>query len=307
VGVLWFTSSYINDKPCTLEESLFFITITFTTVGYGTITECAQNFETERARIFLIFYIISGTAIIMVGISYAIDDFATSWTSKIVDRKSIKVFLPKKTMIDYSEKPTLIGIIPSVLIWFVVLFGGSWAVIVLDKENNQENKDKDFSILDILYFGVVTGSSVGFGDINPSCKYLCCVWIPMVVILTAYIFTRLFKYVFESAVHFVEADIQTMKKVIRNILRNFDAKMFEDMDIDGSGTLSQAEFIIHFLINIYDVDYACLEILKEIFRRIAEVGHNEDVITIEDIHLIEHDPQLISAASKFEFKNFYGK
>lgn len=142
---------YCSVEDWGILESIYFITVTICTVGYGDYTP-----KSDGSKVFTMFIIIIG----IIFVFSIINDF----TEYIVDyaRQQGKL-LRKKTaqelFIITQDKYRFVRkrIYPLLSLMSVVLLG---AVVMQGIE--------DFSFIQSLYFCVVTTTTVGYGDLTPT-------------------------------------------------------------------------------------------------------------------------------------------
>jgi len=128
------------------------------------------------------------------------------------------------------------------------LFGGAFVI------GHQEG----WTWLTSVYFAVVSGSTVGFGDYEPSTasgKWCMIFYLPMLITLTGLIFSYVLSDTLNSF-HDEHADeMDRFQAGLGHILDKDNVKNFADLDADGDGKLTETEFILQCLINDYNVDH----------------------------------------------------
>jgi len=260
-----------------LVDSLYIIVITFTTVGYG----IGDDLQTTETQVFMIFYVMIGVCLIYTGVAFYLEnsiekmmsqhqttyynheDSVSSDTSGFVDQLKDRVFLD-----DGSFK---FGYF--VLIWVIVLFGGAYVMAHIE----------DWTFVEGMYFAVISGSTVGFGDYEPdneTAKLLIIFYLPILNTCTAVMFT----HVFSSAVEtYIGDQFDQFKIEARDMLtiHNFEETLAK-MDVDGDGELSEAEFMLQALINDANISREKLLFLKARFSELDVDGSGS--INILDFH-----------------------
>jgi len=160
------------------------------------------------------------------------------------------------------------------LVWIVWLFGG--AHIIGDVEG--------WTFVQSTYFAVVSGSTVGFGDFTPekeNARVLVIFYLPILILLTALVFSNLFSAALDAFVDQSMLEMQQFQDGVRELLddKNF-ASNIQRMDVDQDGKLSQTEFMLQSILNEYGVPPAKLLFLKEQFNRL-DVDRS-GFVTVED-------------------------
>jgi len=273
LGVLWF--HFIEDMN--LIDSIYTIIIIVTTVGYG----LDSILETERTQIFLIFFVILGVALIAESLSYGITIFLTRMLKEeqqVFYRENADVYIQSEEMGTSQLKQYLEDILAHpythYLVWIVWLFGG--AHIIGDVEG--------WTFVQSTYFAVVSGSTVGFGDFTPekeNARVLVIFYLPILILLTALVFSNLFSAALDAFVDQSMLEMQQFQDGVRELLddKNF-ASNIQRMDVDQDGKLSQTEFMLQSILNEYGVPPAKLLFLKEQFNRL-DVDRS-GFVTVED-------------------------
>jgi hypothetical protein len=126
-----------------------------------------------------------------------------------------------------------------------------------------------WSLIETLYFSLVTASTIGFGDLAPTSargRLFAVVFIPLAVAAAGEIFSTI-------ALSFVQ---QRQKKIFAAELSS-DLSMahLKAMDADGDGQITREEYVAFMLLEMGRVDRAELEELQGQFKRldVTESGY----------------------------------
>jgi len=284
VGTTWF----ILDEGNSFIDALYMVIIIITTVGYG----MDDFMEDDRNQIFLIFYIVFGVALIttflnimFVGMLDGLakkqlrffdaedsDCFTATTVSDEEDDQRCCGFCSANTwesFVNIMSSTTMM-----IVIWILTLLGGSFGIGAYE----------DWDGLRCVYFAIVSGSTVGFGDFAPESqegKTICIIWLPVCIALTAHAFGTIFSGILGAFFDETMNELASLQDICEDLLNedNFEANL-ELMDIDGDGELTESEFITQTLINEYAVAPHKLQLIKAYFQEL-DVDRGGS-ITIED-------------------------
>jgi len=223
VGLIY----YQSQEGWDIITTLYFQTVTLTTVGYGDFSP-----TTKHARIFTIVYIFAG--IIIVG--RIINDFAQS----ILDYAEKQSMLHSKESLETSHHPTSFYLkkmmAPITAIWIVLLLGALFY---------HKNEGWDFSTA--FYFAVVTTTTVGYGDTaltKESSRLFAIFYILSSCVIVALSVGNLAT---------IALDMKSDEKRTTLRLRKLDFNFIRELDTGDNG-IDRLDFLVAMLVQLELVD-----------------------------------------------------
>jgi voltage-gated potassium channel Kch len=131
------------------------------------------------------------------------------------------------------------------------------------------------TFVNALYFGLVTGTTVGYGDISPSTdegKIFCIFFLIFAVITTANALSTL-----GDALVTTTGNDQVM-----NILdKKLTAEFLMSLDMDGSGDVNEFEYLSAMLIRLNHVDEGQIDSIMKAFRKLDVDGSGS--LSVQDL------------------------
>jgi len=245
IGVGVIAYSYLfEDWP--ILDSVYFAVTTFSTVGYGDLAP-----SSEQSKIFTIFYILWG----VIGVAFIIEDAGEKIVNaqlRAVDKvRGTKRHLERhgQTNIDHTLK-YLVPLFFSLCVPVIVILG---------------SLGSQWSLTEMIYFVVVTGTTVGYGDFSatsPGEKLFSIIFIPISV----------------GAIGCAIGQMISMKTEGKLSNNNKNSKMItpddiEAMDKINKGQLSRQDFIEYMLVHSHDISPEVLAVLNGKFDKLDEDDH----------------------------------
>lgn len=154
---------YSQTEDWTFVESIYFVTVTLTTVGYGDLLPTTDASKLMTCGFVFFGIALVGTALGMIA-SHVIE------TLENLDGEEKDIDHPWKTLL-WALVYSSVGVFSGAILYSAIL------------------SDEDMTFLDGFYMAVITGTTVGYGDFSPSSttgRVLAVFWILASVILTAH-------------------------------------------------------------------------------------------------------------------------
>jgi hypothetical protein len=271
-------------KKWSIQDSMYFIVVTFTTCGYGDLTPGSY-----AETVFTTFFLLVGVlvlATVAFGIIFenlfeayeAILERAKSKTGKRFLRKfdprsssslSSSISLSsgkdrgaaKGTRLWRSLKDECAAVSPLLLL---VIFG---ALMIGHQEG--------WNVYSTMYFTAVTATTVGYGDIAPrteSMRLFCVFFIPFAVGVTAELFGRMTGVYLKFKREEAENEFLNSRLTLADIDR---------MDRNGDGIVVKEEFMRFFLVSMGKVSHEELDRLEVLFEKL-DASH-DGKLSIDDL------------------------
>eukprot|EP00591_Stephanopyxis_turris_P012852 CAMPEP_0195517050 /NCGR_PEP_ID=MMETSP0794_2-20130614/9536_1 /TAXON_ID=515487 /ORGANISM="Stephanopyxis turris, Strain CCMP 815" /LENGTH=343 /DNA_ID=CAMNT_0040645793 /DNA_START=42 /DNA_END=1073 /DNA_ORIENTATION=- len=264
VGV--FSYSVLFEK-WSIVDSLYFSVVSFSTVGYGDITP-----ETNAAKIFTIFFVLVGIAMLGValGIMGEILMNAQEELDKQMKQQGNAEFLSlfgndNENVVEDAgaakkEEKSLMRRLFELLIGTLPLL--TIMILVSLIMGNVEGWD----YVSAFYYCVITATTVGYGDVYPetsSMKLLAVIFIPVSVGFMGELLGRV------GGVYLEHQQANQEKKFLERQLTLAD---LEIMDANDDGDVSMLEFFEFMLVAMQKVDKNDLDDLRKVFNKLDADG-----------------------------------
>jgi potassium channel subfamily K len=215
----------------TIVDSVYFITLTICTVGYGDISP-----TNDQSRLITVFVILFG----LIFVFGAINSFAT-YIISYAEAKAAKALKSKEVVDENSEaalqKKHFMSFLLSIISILFMVFVGT--IFYFSNE--------DWTFIESFYFCIVTTTTVGYGDLNmiyQSSRMFSIFYIILSVVIVAAAIGNITTINFE---------IKTEKRRLENLNRKLDFSMIREMDKDGDG-VDKCEFLVEMLLQSGLVD-----------------------------------------------------
>jgi len=159
---------YSLQEDWSFVDSVYFVTVTLTTVGYGDLLPTSDASKMVTCAFVFIGIVVVATALGMI----------SGW---VIER--LEALDDEEE--EQEEEGTLLWAL-STLFWafiyfFVIIFGGAFFYYFVEDDNTT-------TFVDALYLGTITATTVGYGDFSPQTqggRVFACFWILIGVACTA--------------------------------------------------------------------------------------------------------------------------
>eukprot|EP00549_Striatella_unipunctata_P015205 CAMPEP_0118702200 /NCGR_PEP_ID=MMETSP0800-20121206/17737_1 /TAXON_ID=210618 ORGANISM="Striatella unipunctata, Strain CCMP2910" /NCGR_SAMPLE_ID=MMETSP0800 /ASSEMBLY_ACC=CAM_ASM_000638 /LENGTH=400 /DNA_ID=CAMNT_0006603331 /DNA_START=81 /DNA_END=1283 /DNA_ORIENTATION=+ len=286
LGVLAF--SYVFEN-WTILDSLYFTVITFTTVGYGDLTPV-----TDSERIFVIFFAICGISILGFGLGVlgekvveaqedalksVQDESKTRILGMFMDDDELDEITDPTTRTTrrserFTKRISYLGELKNLLIGQGPnLLGLSVIAVCMGYM-------EDWSILESLYFLVVTATTMGYGDVTPKTpemRLVALFFTPLAVAVFGVILGNI------AQIYMDQKRDESEKKFLTRELTLSD---LEAMDENHDQKVTMGEFLSFMLVAMQKVDKESIDELKAVFRKLDADGSG--VLQKNDLILVSN-------------------
>eukprot|EP00179_Madagascaria_erythrocladioides_P010460 CAMPEP_0198358310 /NCGR_PEP_ID=MMETSP1450-20131203/130207_1 /TAXON_ID=753684 ORGANISM="Madagascaria erythrocladiodes, Strain CCMP3234" /NCGR_SAMPLE_ID=MMETSP1450 /ASSEMBLY_ACC=CAM_ASM_001115 /LENGTH=314 /DNA_ID=CAMNT_0044065029 /DNA_START=26 /DNA_END=968 /DNA_ORIENTATION=+ len=238
-------------------DSLYFCTVVLTTVGYGDLTPTRTV-----SKMFTVLYVILAISIILAIVSYLVDLIVEKNEEMLLNALATQV--EDETPLGHLTKEEKSSIAASLGIFAVVCFVGGAFFHVVD----------GFSLLDAVYFVVITSSTVGFGDMDPQTRLSRGFAVFFLVLSTLSLARAV------GVITGARAAVKQREVAHRTLTARFTNNIFMEMDKDGDGEVDRLEFLTVMLMKLGKVDKETVDdILEEFDER--DVDHSGTISLAE--------------------------
>eukprot|EP00178_Gracilaria_changii_P001877 TRINITY_DN126_c0_g1_i1.p1 TRINITY_DN126_c0_g1~~TRINITY_DN126_c0_g1_i1.p1 ORF type:complete len:399 (-),score=94.24 TRINITY_DN126_c0_g1_i1:648-1844(-) len=248
-------------------DAAYFCVVTTTTVGYGDITPTRN-----ASKLFVIYYVFVSIAIISTLLAFVVGTLIDRQEELLLraigsdgDDSDEEEQQAASATTGALDKSDIHEAVVSALWLFAILSVG---VVVFSKLEK-------LSLLNAMYVTVISASTVGFGDLQPtrnSSKLIMTVWLCFATIYAA-------KVVAEVAGLF--AKLKQNSATRRLMSATMDVKTLMRMDVDNDRRVDKAEFLAQMLIRTGKVSE---EDVKPVLRRFDELDKDDSgYITMAEV------------------------
>ena len=256
-----------------IKNSIYFSVVTFTTVGYGDLKP-----QTDGGKLFCCVFALSGIGIIGIALGYIGQNLVQA---QVMALEKTQKRLSSKDKIASDDNEENSSITETVKDDFV-----NEETVSMPKQNLLKTialfvcpivamtalgsfvvgYSEGWDWVDSLYWCIITGTTVGFGDLTPrneNMKWFSVIFIPLSVGVISASLGRI-------ANIFVEKEIAKANKRLLN--REVTLEDLEEMNADGDGEVSLLEFVEHMLKSMHKVDQTLLDELHKQFEHLDADG-----------------------------------
>jgi hypothetical protein len=166
-------------------------------------------------------------------------------------------------------------LVPSILKMLFVLFLGMLLIYF--------DSDREISWSRAFYFAVVTGTTIGYGDISPGTTWGRSVSIVYLLVAVVSIGNVL------SSVAGAFVDYKQRQTLEKILAKKITLEDFEKFDVDGDGKIEKMEFVVRKLMLMGLLNSEDVERVEEEFEVMDHDGSGE--ITMEDLDAYLHEQE----------------
>lgn len=270
----------------TFYDCFYFCIVTTTTVGYGDITP-----DSTLSKLYVIYYVVVSIALISAMLSYLIgllldqqeefllaaivkDNQAEEQTEEEMEEyradmeeqrsaESVSERIMNATRsLDASD---YYGLGFSVCFLSVVLLAGYLIFAKLEK----------LSVVDSLYATIISATTVGFGDFEPthnSTKAIMTLWLCFSTIAVG-----------KLVADFTDANVKAKQRDVsrRLLTASMDVESIQFMDVDRSGSVDKCEFVTEMLIRSGKVERKDVDTILLRFKQLDTNSSGD--LTVSDL------------------------
>ena len=259
---------YCNHESWTIMDSIYFITVSVSTIGYGDIV-CSD----DACRVFSVFYIGAGIVIVVGMITRAIGGFLATYQERIQELgKGIMELTGTKRRRKIFYLYSLHILYATLLLGFPLLIGSILFYLLA-------RNDFDVTPGMALYWAMQTCSTIGWGDIK-----LTAAWDKFWIVI--YIFMSIaFVTAAIAQVSSLRLTIQTYKRQEMLINKRLALSLVSQLDVSGRG-VDKFEFLAAMLVVLEKVKP---EEVADILHQFDELDtSHRGVLTLDRLASISH-------------------
>jgi len=245
IGIVAFSFVF---EQWSIDESMYFTVVTLTTCGYGDMSP-----TTKGGRLFTSFFAIFGISILAVVIGVLGSNIVEAHIGKIEEKKKVA---ENVTLGKNCEGTSKKNDVVRYFILFLFLFGS--ARFLFRAEN--------WTIVETIYWMVITSTTIGYGDDYPISDHerlLAVVYILISVGVMGEFLGKISRYVMK------QRQTSYLKSIKEHVFNFDDVKL---MDADGSGDVSELEYLIFMLKCMDKVDNDLLNDIRSKFKKLDVDG-----------------------------------
>mmetsp|Transcript_17204 Transcript_17204/g.26068 ORF Transcript_17204/g.26068 Transcript_17204/m.26068 type:complete len:358 (+) Transcript_17204:83-1156(+) len=259
-------------------DAIYFTSITASTVGYGDVVP-----TTDGQKLFTTFYLLLGVIVVLgMFVTILVDDLFDSVNNardKIMSTKEDhiihKVEGGTKPLPEFEKRflaywRVMIFRIPYILACFLPPI-----VFAIVENNTNPPTAPQWNWVDVIYYTVVTATTIGYGDVFPRNQWVrlvCVFYVPFCVIALTMVMSAF------SNVYMSRKTDETEQRFLQRKLRQKDLIA---MDIDMNDTVTRAEFFGFMFVMMGKCEPEFIEKLSKVFNRLDK--DNNGTLTMKDL------------------------
>lgn len=252
-----------------IHDSIYFAVVVFTTVGYGDLSP-----TNDLSRVFVIFFAIYG--IVILGIFLGLlgeliikrHDENLKKRMKNIRIKILEQFGEDDTALPPEERSLFrevvtISLAEAPIVAILVVLGAP--IVYLE----------GWEVIQGVYWMVVTGTTIGFGDLGPTqmvTRCICILWIPLAVAVLGEILGRI-------AGAYIARSTDAME--VKFLQRAMTLADLRRMDTDNDSKVAPHEFLRYMLVALQKVEKEEIDEILELFKKLDK--SNTGFIEKEDL------------------------
>ena len=250
IGWLYFG---FGPEEWTLKESCYFLTVTYTTVGYGDITP-----RTDGGKAFAMFYALVGVAVV-----FPVVLELGQWLVDYLERNILERFNRSRTAEESKSivEPVWPKVSLSVFLVLIPLFVGA----AFFSHTHVRSCGKAWTEWDAFWWSFATITTIGYGDLDLGCEGDVQVFLTVYIVLSVVIVAAALSNL--SNVYTTYTEQVTEER----LLNDFDVDRILAMDMDGDG-VQKAEFVIGMLVAMEALDQDKLALYSNKFDELDADG-----------------------------------
>lgn len=265
-----------------LVDSLYFATTLFTTIGFGDLAPA-----TVSGRVYTMFLTIYGVVILGIFLGVLGENLVEQRSEAVHEQRrkvGTQVLHSLKTDPSKIERPEevlsasvleqtrerslwedirAIAVLEAPIVTVLVLIGLGVGYV------------EGWTILESVYWLVISGTTVGLGDFHPNLphvKLFCCIFLPFAVAVLGHLLGRIASLYMDRKRRLAE------KKFLSRSLTLCD---LATMDTDSDGRVDKAEFLCYMLTALQKVSKEDVREIEELFHKLDADG--TQYLTKEDL------------------------